>query len=327
MNYSRAIRWGLLISLLFPASLALSDWVAKDASGLNVLFDAVTNGGKQIPKNVLSDQVGAQVGVPTNPLSVGVSQGGNTAVVSGSGGLRTDSVQSGTWSVGIGSALPTGSNTIGGVTQSSGPWSMNLSQVGGSTLSSTNPLPAQLSISNAAVATGNPLPMNCINGCSSSDSALATYSIGTSFVSNGSPSDIFVLQGSATKIVKIRRIYITQSNATASNSELTFVRRSSADSGGIPATITPGKLDPNDAGATAVATTYTGIPSTGTLVATHRDVAFVASTDNSFVPSQLYEFGGLGSKAFVLRGSSDFFAISGGAGNSNTRLTVEWTEE
>lgn len=47
-------------------------------------------------------------------------------------------LQSGSWTVAVGSALPTGSNTIGAVTQASGPWTVNVTQLGGNTVSAGN---------------------------------------------------------------------------------------------------------------------------------------------------------------------------------------------
>lgn len=43
--------------------------------------------------------------------------------------------QGGTWNLGINQPLPTGSNVIGGVTQSGGPWTLNLTQIAGTAFS------------------------------------------------------------------------------------------------------------------------------------------------------------------------------------------------
>ena len=63
-------------------------------------------------------------------------QPGNTAnttawLVTGAGGVFP-ATQSGAWNVGINAALPVGANTIGAVTQASGPWTNNVTQFGGS---------------------------------------------------------------------------------------------------------------------------------------------------------------------------------------------------
>jgi hypothetical protein len=45
--------------------------------------------------------------------------------------------------IGLMSPVPAGTNTIGAVTQASGPWTQNLTQVNGTALSNTNPVPSQ----------------------------------------------------------------------------------------------------------------------------------------------------------------------------------------
>jgi len=69
----------------------------------------------------------------TTPWLMTISQGGNAATVTGANALKVDGSAvtqpvSGTVSV---NALPAGSNTIGAVTQASGPWTQNLTQVNG----------------------------------------------------------------------------------------------------------------------------------------------------------------------------------------------------
>lgn len=59
----------------------------------------------------------------------------------------------------IASALPTGANTIGAVTQASGPWTQNLTQLSGATPSATNSLPTQIATAGAFVSATNPLPV------------------------------------------------------------------------------------------------------------------------------------------------------------------------
>lgn len=57
------------------------------------------------------------------------------------------------------SPLPAGSNTIGAVTQASGPWTQNLTQISGASPSATNALPAQITTGGAFVSATNPLPV------------------------------------------------------------------------------------------------------------------------------------------------------------------------
>lgn len=61
--------------------------------------------------------------------------------------------------VDLATAIPTGANTIGAVTQAGAPWSQNLTQILGAAPSATNALPSQIATSGAFVSTSNPLPV------------------------------------------------------------------------------------------------------------------------------------------------------------------------
>jgi len=347
------------------SSLAVADWVAKDANGANIIFDAVTNGTKIIPKFVQTDSTGVPIGTDVNPVvttlssasppTVSATQSGSWIMGATQSGawsvtpVGTWSVsqgsppwamtqsgpwtvgQSGTWNVG----LNTGSNTIGAVTQSGGPWGLNLAQVGGSSVSPANPLPAQIIYNGAPVtntAAGS-LPINCVTGCSAVSSSLASYSAANTWVVSASPTDIATLQGSDTKTIKVRRVLIAGTNGTPNNSEVSLTRRTSANTGGTSSAPTIAKMDSTDPNPTAVFKTYTINPSPlGTDGGTLKVLFFGAvgpSTTNNPSPSQTYSFGELNSKPIVLRGSSDFLAFnmsSGGASNS-MKLSIDWTEE
>jgi hypothetical protein len=347
------------------SSLAVADWVAKDANGANVTFDAMVNGVKIIPKFVMVDPTGVAVGTNTNPVSVSLSSASPPLINSAQSGAWTVSAnqsgawtvspsgtwtisqgagpwamaQSGAWTVGQSGAwllgLSAGSNTIGSVGQAGAPWGANLTQVNGSTLSLANPVPAQLSLNNGvgdgSVSGSNPLPVTCISGCFPSGAALATYAVGASWATPGTPTELAVLQGSDTKTIKVRRVLLTATAASATNVQVDMIRRSTTNTGGTLNSVTPAKLDTVDPAPTALFNYYTANPSgLGTSLGTLRTVTFgaVSSTSASITPSQEYTFGELNSKPLVLRGSGDFLAFNSAQGASyNMRLSVEWTEE
>lgn len=98
--------------------------------------------------------------VAANSILIGAQF--NTALPSLSTGhqaaLQADS--SGRLLVGsIASALPAGSNTIGAVTQASGPWTQNLTQLSGASPSASNSLPVQITTGSSFVSASNPLPV------------------------------------------------------------------------------------------------------------------------------------------------------------------------
>lgn len=292
---------GPLVALLFgglPFGQAVADWTAKDSAGGTITFNALTTpGGKVLPKHSLTDSTGA--------FSASVSSSGALKV--DAGGTTIGTTQSGGWSVGISGPLPAGANTIGAVTQGNAPWALNLSQVNGSPVSAANPVPI-----------------------TSADTTAPTYSAANLWtLTSGTPTDAAQLAGSATKIIKIRRITINATSTTATNVNIDIVRRSSANSGGAPTTVLAARYDTTDPAPTAVLTTYTGSPSQGTTVATLKNMTFVASTGNGLIPSQVYEFGGAGAKPIVLRGAGEFiaFAANNAANGVSMRMTVEWTEE
>jgi hypothetical protein len=136
----------------------------------------------------LSELGGAALGVPSNygtsPGAVAVQ--GVNAFVTNTLTVNTHAVtQSGTWTVALsaGSAaigtvgvtslpsLPAGSNTIGAVTQASGPWTFNLTQVAGTVLATPTAY-------GTAPSSGNVIPVNAnvTNTVSVQDTGSAQHS-------------------------------------------------------------------------------------------------------------------------------------------------------
>ena len=119
--------------LSIKLSDAAGNGITSQVNGAQQALDVGINvAGVQIdPRSIRaltsSDVVTANQGAPNsiaNKWPVSLTDGTNSAAVSASGELSVQVTQ----------PLPAGSNTIGAVTQASGPWTQNLTQVGGSAI-------------------------------------------------------------------------------------------------------------------------------------------------------------------------------------------------
>lgn len=368
---NHSLRTKVLIStltvLLMISPLAMADWVAKDGTGSDIVFDGfVIGGAKQLPKHVMTSSTGVQIGTPTNPLVTTLSAASPSSVNATQAGLWSlQAKQSGPWSVSQLNAplmvspsnlpwsmsqggawtisqqgawavgLAAGSNTIGNVGQVGSPWAFNLNQVSGASPLITNPVPILLSKSNAAVGAGNELPVNCISGCTTQEGGQVTYAAASDWTVAVGATDIALLQGSDSKIVKVQKVNmgVTASGGVPINVSFDFVRRTSGNTGGTSQTPVIGKLDKNDPSPTAVFRTYTANPTAlGTSAGSLRHVLIGANASGANVnltPLQAYRFGSSTSKPITLRGSSEYLALntSTPAQTTSIRFSIEWTEE
>lgn len=147
-----------------------------------------------------------------------------------------------------------------------------------------------------------------------------------------SPSDVCVLQGSATKNVRVRRV-ILSGNATAVGSVTVAIeKRSTAPTGGTVATPTIGPHDSSNAAGTAVMETFTANPTTlgtGVAILAEQFVFFGNLTTGVANGIKEFTFGQL-AQPVVLRGVAQGVAVHlGGVTVAGGVLacTFEWTEE
>lgn len=152
-------------------------------------------------------------------------------------------------------------------------------------------------------------------------------------------TDLAILNGSASKIIRIMRIVVSAltSAATGATLDLVLAKRSTADTAGTAVgAVTPVPFDSADAAATAALTAYSANPTTGTLVGnvyvTKFQQALGTPTATDFPTNQPFiaQWGITDSKPIVLRSAAEGLAInfngsSFGAGAS-VDVTVEWTE-
>jgi len=146
---------------------------------------------------------------------------------------------------------------------------------------------------------------------------------------------LFQLQGSASKTIRITRFVFTVSATAAGAADLTVTRRTSATTGGTTVTPTIMREDTNDAAATAVATYWTSSAGVtlGTITGGPYFAERIMSESSSSAGGHRIDvpFGNNpGGKAFVLRGTGDYFtvALTAFAGTAPiAEFWCEWTEE
>lgn len=146
----------------------------------------------------------------------------------------------------------------------------------------------------------------------------------------------FIISGSASKTVKVRRIRISGGTLTAV-AYITFnVRKySSASSAGTSTTLVNVPLDSNDAAATAVVKAYTAVPTDGSLVGTIATWRTLLQATTAAAAGQtwdhMFTFGEAGNtEPVVLRGTAQELVLSFPVAPATTitvAVDAEWTEE
>lgn len=163
-----------------------------------------------------------------------------------------------------------------------------------------------------------------------------TYTAATpAFTLAASPTDIIVISGSASKVIRVTNIAISVTENTRSIVQLLLVKRSTANTGGVTVAVAPVAHDSNNPAATAAPVVYTTNPAAlGTGLNLLRidllvpDIsAALTYPDKNFVPGAGFGNG----QAIVLRGVAQSLAINL---NGTTPLagfqikcSITWTEE
>jgi hypothetical protein len=143
-------------------------------------------------------------------------------------------------------------------------------------------------------------------------------------------TDIFTLTGSATKTVKIQNIYISATQTTASNANIAFIKRSTANTAGTSTLPTVIPMDSTNAAGTAVVRAYTANPTLGTTVGTiYARKLFVSTTTTIGSELQWMTAQDTNTQPIVLRGANEVLAINLNSttlsGNS-FNISIIWTE-
>lgn len=195
---------------------------------------------------------------------------------------------------------------------------------------------ASVNLTSTADPAGSQIPVH------SNDSTLAHYRAAKSAFSLAvaTPTAVVVIQGSATKTVRIKRIAVGGA-ATAYGAMAAFIDRwSTAGTLGsaVLTAVTPGKLDSNNAAATAAISTVgtanytTKGTSAGIVGAGRLSMGPITTAATSSAAGWLeWDFTTRSDQALVLRGTSEFVALDlgGSAVPSGGVLDfeVEWAED
>ena len=147
-------------------------------------------------------------------------------------------------------------------------------------------------------------------------------------------TDVLVLSGSASKVIRVTRVALVGSATSASIYDHYVIKRTAANTGGTSTSVTAAQSDSSDAAQTATLKLYTANPSalgTGIAVDANKTYLAAGSTPNATTLPREYTYGTRNDKAIVLRGTSESLAINFGGqavpAGASLYLTIEWTED
>lgn len=162
---------------------------------------------------------------------------------------------------------------------------------------------------------------------------LATYSITKTISPAASPTDIFTLAGSATKIIKLRRVRITGSATTAGLALVDLATRVTANTGGTSTTGSGISLATGLATSSAQWTLYSVNPSAlGSASGVLETLAIpLTTTAAPLYNNVLTTYGADGVGPIILNGTANLFvlflnSLAQPMGTSYT-MSFTWTEE
>jgi hypothetical protein len=277
------------------------------------------------------------VGQDTMANSIPVVIASNQTAVPVSGTVAA--TQSGTWNINNVSgtvSLPTGASTL--AAQNTGNASLSsidskLPTVGQKTSAASQPV---------VIASDQVVPVTQV--------AKQTYAAGITNLGGvgapiaTTPTDIVTITGSATKVVKVRKVHISGIATIGAQIDVFLIKRSSANSGGTAVTVNKVPYDSLNAAATATVVYYTANPSTlgGTVNAGTISQSMLylcpstvgAASASGPLTSGNYidiEFKDGDKQPLTLRGTSEVLAINLNGitvpAGTNLEIDIEWTEE
>ena len=139
------------------------------------------------------------------------------------------------------------------------------------------------------------------------------------------PTDLVVLNGSATKTIRVKRITVTGSATTAGSMEVLLKKHTVANTGGTKATAPDVvKLDSADGAATCVVDLYTANPtidSTAKLMAVRALNMGVAGANGAVE----FDFTNADNKGILIKGAAQALAINFNGGTVPTGGKLGWS--
>lgn len=186
-----------------------------------------------------------------------------------------------------------------------------------------------IGINGTALATSNALP---VSGSVNIEGVKSTYfACVTALASVASATDIFTITGSSTTTIRITRIIVSASQATAALNRINLIKRSTADSGGTVFNAQMAAADSNNPAPGAVVKFYTANPSLGTQVGIiDSDLLNIQLTSGTNSDVYTKDFELRGEQAVVLRGTSQQLCVNLDGvtiGTSSFNVCITWTEE
>lgn len=165
------------------------------------------------------------------------------------------------------------------------------------------------------------------------ESTKQTYSASiTGLVAVAAATDIFEIIGSATKLVRIKRIQISGSATAATAIDFNIVKRSTANTLGASTVPVPVPHDSNNIAGSAALKAYTANPTLGAIVGVMRSMKKTLTTPGGAIPNvpTVIEFGNNGEQNLILRAVTESLSINFNgqtiAGNL-LNIDITWTEE
>lgn len=145
-----------------------------------------------------------------------------------------------------------------------------------------------------------------------------------------SATDIFTITGSSSKIVYVKKIVISYSSVSSTNTNAILIKRSSANSGGTSTVRTAVPYYSTNPAATATVRAYTANPTLGTSVGQVFSYKLFSTGGSNVLPQvTVITFGDNASQPIVLSGTSEVLAINLNGvtiSSSTANITIEWIE-
>jgi hypothetical protein len=165
------------------------------------------------------------------------------------------------------------------------------------------------------------------------DGRRSTYSGTTAaFTPAATATDVFIIQGSATKTIRVLKIQLYATQTTAGAASIFLIKRSTANTAGTAVATTKVPFDSTNPAATATVQHYTANPTVGTTVGNVQAYRGIIPAAASLInnPIITWTFGENSGQSVVLRGTTELLAINLNSVTINGGsliARVEWTEE
>ncbi len=152
------------------------------------------------------------------------------------------------------------------------------------------------------------------------------------FVPAANATDVLQLIGSATKLIRLKAIYISGTATAAANIIVNIIQRSALNTGGTPVAITPGQHDANDDAAAATLQYFTANPTGLGAGKTIRGGRLnLAPAANGAIDRLLFDWSWHNDKSPLLLTAAQSICVNlGGAAvpaGGSLDISCEWTEE